>query len=68
VSAAARGAAGYLRMRRDGMLREIRAKDSDVERFVQTLIRRGVSETRARELAAEQQAKNFQRPRSGARR
>jgi hypothetical protein len=71
MSAAARGAAGarYIREqalgRRD---RTITPRGTDVEWFVQALVNRGISEARARELAAEQQAKTFNRARSGARR
>jgi hypothetical protein len=70
VSAAARGAAGWLRISRGrhAARQPLETQTGEVEAFVQMLISKGVTETRARELAAEQQAKNFQRPRSGARR
>lgn len=73
MSAAAIGAAGFLRLRdrargRRGPLPALQPQDGEVEAFVQMLIRRGIAEPRARELVAEQSAKHFNRARSGARR
>lgn len=69
MSAGARGAAGALYMRRiRGRRAALRPSPDDVEAFIAALTSRGISEPRARELAAEQQTKTFNRPRSGARR
>jgi hypothetical protein len=73
MSAFARGAAGWLHVERARLRRRtgetIRQTEGDLETFVLSLMKRfNIPEARARELAAEQQTKIFNRAPSGARR